>query len=254
MPHHSNPPIRARRLAAALGLAGALAAAGAPAGAQRSAPRGTIKGHVKLLGKLPGNPIIRMGMDPMCARINAGRRVIQETVAAAIDGSLANVFVRLEGSFPPAPPPKQPVVLDQSGCIYHPRVLGAQVGQVLQVRNSDDLIHNVHSLSATGNSFNVSEPKAGMVQSFTLRHEEVMLRIKCDIHSWMVAYVGVVPHPYFAVTNQAGAFEIDNVPPGTYMITAWQERYGPQTQKVQVKAGATATVEFTYTSTEKSPA
>src|ERR1700675_2732781 len=90
---------------------------------------GTIKGHVRLTGKLPGNPFIRMGMDPMCNKINAGKRVIQETVVATIDGSMANVFVRLQGNFPETPVPAQPVTIDQRLCIYVPRVIGARVGQ-----------------------------------------------------------------------------------------------------------------------------
>jgi plastocyanin len=221
------------------------------AGAQ-AANRGTIKGHVRLNGKLPGNPVIRMGMDPMCSKINAGKRVIQETVLAALDGSLANVFVKLEGSFPQTPAPTEPVKLDQQGCVYLPRVVGARVGQTLQVHNSDELMHNVHSLSAKSNSFNVSEPKAGMMQQFKMKDEE-MLQIKCDVHSWMTAYVGIVSHPYFAVSNTAGTFEIANVPAGTHKIQAWHERYGPVTQTVQVKAGATTTVDFMYSGTEPPP-
>src|SRR2546427_6689954 len=92
---------------------------------------GTIKGHVRLTGKLPGNPIIRMGMDPMCSKMNAGKRVIQEYVVASIDGSLANVFVRLQGNVPQTPVPTQPVIIDQHGCVYTPRVIGARVGQTV---------------------------------------------------------------------------------------------------------------------------
>jgi len=232
------------------GVLGAAAIVGAPAvGRAQGAGRGTIKGHVKLLGKLPGNPVIRMGMDPMCARLNAEKRPgpVQEIVAAAIDGSLANVFVHLQGTFAPTPVPKEPVVIDQSKCLYVPRVVGAQVGQVLQVRNDDDLLHNVHSLTAKRNIFNVSEPKAGMTQQFTLKDEE-MLKIKCDVHSWMTTYVGIVSHPYFAVSGAAGTFEIPNVPAGSYSIVAWQERYGEKTQMVRVNPGATTTVEFVYQS------
>src|SRR5713101_88849 len=104
--------------------------------AEATAQTGTIKGHIGLSGKLPGNSIIRMGNDPMCAKVNAGKRVIQETVAAAIDGSLANVFVRLQGSFPQTPVPTQPVILDQHACLYAPRVVGVRVGQTLQIKNS----------------------------------------------------------------------------------------------------------------------
>lgn len=101
---------------------------GGPVVAQ-AAGRGVIKGHIRLMGKLPGNPVIRMGVDPMCARINAGKRVIQETVAASLDGSLANVFVRLQGSFPKTPIPAGPVTIDQRGCIYAPRVVRSGSGE-----------------------------------------------------------------------------------------------------------------------------
>src|SRR5258706_6746860 len=112
---------------------------------------GTIKGHVHITGKLPGNPIVRMGMDPMCSKMNAGKRVLQEYYVATIDGSLGNVFVRLQGNFPATPVPTQPVVIDQKGCVYAPRVVGARVGQTVQVRNSDALTHNVDALSAKNN-------------------------------------------------------------------------------------------------------
>src|SRR5580693_7248172 len=209
--NHHDP----RRLSRVLGpLAACLIAVVAADGpgrtaAAQAAARGTIKGHIRLTGKEPGNPIIRMGMDPMCARINTGKRVIQEAVLASLDGSLANVFVQLGGTFPQTPVPTAPVTIDQSACLYHPRMLGARVGQMLQVKNSDELLHNVHGLSARGNGFNISEPKAGMVQQFKLKDEEI-LRLKCDVHSWMTAYVGIVNHPYFAVTDAGGVFQIAN--------------------------------------------
>ena len=236
-------------------LLGAIVAIGGHdrAGAQAAA-RGTIKGHIRLMGKLPGNPIIRMGKDPMCAKINAGKRVIQETVVASADGGLANVFVHLQGSFPQTPVPTAPVSIDQHGCIYAPRIVGARVGQMLQIRNSDQLLHNVHGMSARDNGFNIGQPLAGMVQQFRLKDEEIMLRLKCDVHSWMTAFVGVVSHPYFAVSHDAGAFEIDNVPAGTYTIQAWHEQFGPLKQTVRVKAGAPTTVDFSYTGSEKAAA
>jgi plastocyanin len=173
---------------------------------------------------------------------------------ASVDGSLANVFVRLQGTFPQTPVPTEPVVIDQRACIYIPRVVGARVGQTLQLQNSDNWLHNVHGLSSRGNGFNVSEPKAGMIQRFQLKDEELMLRIKCDVHSWMTSYVGIVTNPYFAVSNEKGTFEIASVPAGSYSIQAWHERYGPVTQTVRVRAGAAATVELTYTGNEKPPA
>jgi plastocyanin len=207
---------------------------------------GAIRGHVRVKGKLPGNPVIRMGMDPMCAQLNAGKRPVQEIVAATADGSLANVFVSLQGSFPASPVPAEPVTIDQRACVYVPRVVGARVGQTLQVRNSDELLHNVHGVSARSNGFNVSQPRAGIVQQVSLKEEEVMLRVTCDVHRWMTAFVGVVSHPYFATSSVAGTYTIDNVPAGTYTIQAWHEHYGVVTQKVAVAAGSTSTIDFAY--------
>jgi len=213
---------------------------------------GTIKGHVHLSGKLPGNPIIRMGMDPMCSKINAGKRILQEYVVATVDGSLANVFVRLQGNVPQTPISTQPVIIDQRRCVYAPRVVGVRAGQVLQIKNSDALMHNVHGLSGKDNSFNVGQPAAGMVYQWKAKNEEIMVHLKCDIHNWMNAYIGVVTNPYFAVSDTMGTFQIDKVPPGTYTLQAWHERFGALTKTITVKAGAATTVDFTYTGNEKS--
>ncbi len=207
---------------------------------------GAIRGHIRVNGKLPGNPVIRMGMDPMCAKLNAGKRPVQEIVAATADGSLANVFVSVQGSFPASPVPAEPVTIDQRACFYVPRVVGARVGQTIQVRNSDEVLHNVHGVSAHGNGFNVSQPKAGIVQQLQLKNAEIMLPITCDVHRWMTAFVGVVAHPYFATSGVAGTYTIAYVPAGTYTIQAWHERYGVVTQKVQVTAGSTSAVDFAY--------
>jgi plastocyanin len=193
-----------------------------------------------------------MGMDPMCSKSNAGTRVVQEYVVAALDGSLANVFVRLQGNFPATPVPSQPVTIDQRGCVYGPRVVGVRVGQTLQIKNSDAFEHNVHGYSGKANSFNVSQSTAGRVYSFTPKNEEVMLHVQCDIHKWMTAYVGVVSNPYFAVSDPAGNFQIDKVPAGTYTIQAWQEKYGFVSKTITVKAGAATTIDLTYTGEKSS--
>ena len=212
---------------------------------------GTIKGHIRLTGKLPGNPIIRMGMDPMCSKMNAGKRVIQEFVVAAADGSLANVFVRLKGNFPQTPVPTQPVVIDQAGCVYTPRVVGARVGQTVQIKNSDPLLHNVDALSGQKNGFNIAQPRAGLVYEFKPKNEEIMLHLKCDVHNWMNAYIGIVSNPYFAISNAMGNFQIDKVPPGTYTIEAWHERFGLVSKMITGKPGVPTTFDFTFASNEK---
>ena len=224
-------------------------------GVQPPPPRsGAINGRIHLVGPAPGNPVIRMGADPLCARLNSGTRVVQEAVVVSADGGLANVFITLDGAFPESAAPTSPVTLDQAGCVYFPRVVGVRVGQALAVQNSDQLMHNVHGVSAVDNGFNISQPTAGIVRQFPMTGEETMLRLLCDVHRWMTAYVGVVSHPYFAVSGEDGAFDVLGVPPGTYTVRTWHERFGPLTQTVSVTAGATTTVDFEYTGTEKPPA
>jgi plastocyanin len=241
---HEVPKVRlcARTVAVAL-MTGVLAL-----NAIGQTSTGTIKGRIALTGKAPGNSFIRMGVDPKCSALNAGHRVIQESAMVTADGSVANVFVRLDGAFPRIAVPTDPIVIDQRACIYRPRVIGVRVGQTLQIRNDDDLLHNVHSSSAVGNSFNVGEAKAGIVFSFTPHAEEVMMPLGCDVHRWMTAYVGVVSHPYFSVSGPDGTFIIAKVPAGTYPIKTWHERFGELTKKVTVKPGGTTTIDFAYTS------
>ena len=221
------------------------------AGQPGASGAGSIKGRVRLAAPPPGNPIIRMGMDPRCAAATRGKRIVQDAVVTSEDGGLANAFVHLTGSFPDAPKASGVVTIDQQNCIYRPRVIGARVGQTIQFRNSDQTLHNVHSLSRASNDFNVGQPIRRHVFSFAPKREEVMLYIKCDVHRWMTAYVGVVDHPYFAVSSEHGTFTIDAIPPGRHTIQVWHERYGTLTESVDVTAGSTALVEFVYTGSEK---
>ena len=217
-----------------------------PAPSPPTGESGTIQGRIRLDGELPGNPIIRMGVDPLCSRLTEGKQIVQETVRTAPDGSLANVFVQLEGTFPETPIPDEPVVIDQSDCVFVPRVVGVRAGQVVQITNSDPLLHNLNSQTSTVNEFNVGQPIQGMVFEVRLEEEEGMLRILCDRHRWMTEYVGVVSHPYFAVTDLGGTFTMADVPVGIHTIQAWHEEYGVLTATVTVEAGGIATADFTY--------
>jgi hypothetical protein len=135
--------------------------------------------------------------------------------------------------------------------MYTPRVVGARSGQTLKIVNTDPLVHNVHSHSTKGNTFNFTQPKAGMSNDVKLKGPDVVMRVGCDVHSWMVAYVGVEEHPYYDVSGTDGAFKIGGVPAGRYAIRVWHERFGQLTQMVTVAAGKTATVNFAYTGNEK---
>jgi plastocyanin len=212
-----------------------------------AAAGGTIKGRIKFTGAEPGNRVIRMGMDPMCAAVNRGKQVVNEIYTVGDDNTVGNVFVKVEGSFPAALVPSQPVEIDQRACVYTPRVVGARVGQTLRVKNSDNWLHNVHTDSSKRNGINQSTPLAGMDVKLVLKDEE-MLRVGCDVHRWMTAWVGVVSHPYFAVSDgKGGTYTIANVPAGHRTITAWHEAFGTLTKAVDVKDGQTSTVDFVYT-------
>jgi plastocyanin len=215
---------------------------------------GTIQGHVKLTGPAPANPPIRMGADPLCAKLarESGKRPVQELVVTNGAGGLANAFVELQGTFTNVPAaPKDPVVIRQQGCVYSPRVVGIRVGQTLRLVNADTLLHNLHAISAKGNGFNHTQPQSGAVDNFVMKAAETMVHMTCDVHSWMSAWIGVETHPYFAVSGADGSFTIANAPAGRHTIRAWQERFGWITKTVDVKPGATTTVELSYTGAEK---
>jgi hypothetical protein len=165
------------------------------------------------------------------------------------NGTLRNVFVYvktgLEGKV--FPPPRTPVILDQHGCAYQPRVLGMQARQPLLIRNSDDTLHNVHAMPTRSKEFNVGQPNKGMETTRTFTTPEVMVKFKCDVHPWMAAYIGVLDHPYFAVTGADGDVRIPELPPGTYEFEAWHETYGTKTQRVTLAPGETKELTFTFT-------
>jgi plastocyanin len=213
--------------------------------------QGVVEGHVKLTAVPKPNRPIPMGADPNCLQLNAGKRVVQETVVRAADGGLANVFAYVKGSFAGAAGTTPAASIDQRGCTYHPRVQGARVGQTLEVKNSDPTLHNIHSMTTKNNAFNTGQPTAGMVFKTQLKSEEVMLHVKCDVHPWMTGYIGVVNHPYYAVSDPTGTFRIAGVPAGKQTIVVWHEQYGPLTQTVDVKSGATTVANFAYAGTEK---
>ena len=136
--------------------------------------------------------------------------------------------------------------IDQRGCVYYPRVLGVRVGQTLEIRNSDNLLHNVHSVTEHENQFNFGQARAGVVNTFKMKNEEIMMRLGCDVHRWMESYIGVLNHPFYSVSGTDGSFTIKGLPAGTYTIEAWHEKYGAQTANVTVTDGQAATNDFTF--------
>lgn len=214
-------------------------AAAAPADAA------TITGLVKFEGAPPAMPNIPMGADPSCTAAHPTPVKAQDVVVGA-DGSLANVFVYVKDYNGPTPAPAGPAMLDQVGCQYTPHVSGVQVGQTLNIKNSDPTLHNVHALAKANKEFNVGQPVQGMVTEKKFDKPEVMIRVKCDVHGWMSSYIGVLSHPFFGTSSEAGAFTIANLPPGTYTLEAWHEKFGTQTQQVTVGAKETKPINFTF--------
>jgi plastocyanin len=212
------------------------------------ATAGTLTGRVVFSGTPPAPSHINMAADPTCLQAN-GPDAHTESVLVGPNGGLQNVFVYVKDGLDPAytfDTPTTAVQLAQKGCRYEPRVLGVQVGQPIEIINDDDTVHNVHALPVKNQEFNVMEPVQGMRMTQTFTVPEVMVRLKCDVHGWMIGYVGVMASPFFAVTKPDGTFEIKGLPPGTYTIGAWHEKFGTQTAQVTIAPGQTQTVSFTY--------
>ena len=222
----------------------ASAPAEAPAAAPAPAGGGSISGVVTYANGDPDTQI-SMDADPVCSGLHEGPVMTQQVEAT--DGNLANVFVYLkEGVTGSYPAPADAVVLDQVGCTYVPHVAGVQTGQKVVIRNSDPTLHNVHALPTANPEFNQGQPFQGMELEKTFDKAEVMMRFKCDVHPWMSAFMGVVNHPFFAVSGADGSFTIDNVPPGDYVLEAWHETGGTKTQNVTVTDGGDVAVAFDF--------
>jgi hypothetical protein len=187
---------------------------------------GDVTGKVTLKGTPP--PEKTIAFDDTCSKLNPTVTTTRHYVVGK-DNGLANVFVYiskgLEGK--KFTPPTQAVELNQQGCNYQPYVSGVMVGQPVVIKNSDPIMHNIHALpKADGNTeFNFAQPSQGDVNDSkwvtSIKAPEVLVKLKCDVHPWMFAYIGVQNHPYFAVTDKDGNFKIANVPAGSYTLTAY---------------------------------
>ncbi len=208
---------------------------------------GTLNGKALFNGKKPPQKQIDMDEEPSCAKLHQSA-VFDEVIKINNNGTLANVFVYikqgLEGK--KFEPPADPVLIDQQGCWFNPRVLGIQVGQTLRVSNSDPLTHNIHPLAQVNRDWNQSQAPGAAPLNRRFAQPEVMIRVKCNIHSWMHAWIGSVAHPYFAVTGEDGSFQLRNVPPGNYTIEAWQEGLGRREQQVTLEPSEVREIDFKF--------
>jgi len=229
---------------------GDVAADGEPADGEPAAPAvdpaeaATISGMIHFEGEPPAPEPIDMSEEPACAE-KYDTEPVKEPVVAS-DGRLANVFVYVKAGLPDRDwPVGETVVLDQEGCRYVPHVLALQTGQTLAIENSDGILHNINTTPEVNRGFNISQP-VEMTTEREFGQPEVMIPVKCDVHGWMEAYIGVQDHPYMAVSGPDGSFTIENLPPGTYTIETWHEVYGVQTAEVTVAARETGEAMFTY--------
>ena len=228
---------------------GASNEAGAPPPAPAAAPAGSasVTGTVKFTGTAPANPPIDMSEEAACKGKHTGG--VTDPQIVVNNGNLGNVFVYVKSGLPAGATftaPTEPAVIDQDGCLYKPRVFGVMVGQPIEIRNSDPVLHNIKAVPAANRGFNISQPTEGMKTTRTFDTPEVMVPLECNVHGWMNAYVGVMSHPYFAVSGEDGTFRITGLPAGTYEIEAWHEKLGTQTMSVTVTDGGTATADFSF--------
>jgi plastocyanin len=214
-----------------------------------STTTGDVAGKVVFTGTPPPVDVIRVGIDAVCAQ-GAGANVQSQAVLIGKDGALQNAFVYVKDGLDPSysfDVPTSPVTLNQKGCRYEPRIFGVRAGQPVDIVNSDATMHNIHALPMTNQEFNLGEPSQGTRMQKTFTVPEVMVRFKCDVHAWMSAYVGVMAHPYFAVSAADGTFTLKGLPPGTYTVEAWHEKFGTRTAKVTVTTHQTQATDFSFT-------
>lgn len=206
-----------------------------------------ITGTVSFEGTAPAAEPIDMSEEPTCAEKHPDGAMRQQVEVAG--GGLANVYVYVKSGLGDRnfPTPSAPVTLDQNGCEYAPHILAIQVGQPLEIVNSDGILHNINTQPTVNRGFNISQPVV-METSREFSQPEVMIPVKCDVHGWMEAFIGVQSHPYAGVSGADGSFSLADLPPGEYEIEAWHELYGTQSQTVTVGVKETAEVNFTFSS------
>jgi plastocyanin len=204
-----------------------------------------IDGEVDFTGTPPQPGKLHREADPFCART----QVLDPTVLVD-GGKLVNVWVHVTRGAPDSPPPAGTVDIDQSDCMYQPRVTAAVVGQKIATANFDPTLHNVHVSVGGATLLNRGMPNEKAPAILTVASAEGVMRWRCDVHPWMRGYVGVSRNALQAVTDQSGNFHIENVPPGRYTIESWHEKLGAKSQEVTVDPGRRANVVFKYDGTE----
>jgi plastocyanin len=208
----------------------------------------SITGTITFDGKAPALKPLAMDADPDCAKKHTAP-VPNEMLALGTGNTMGNVMVWVSKGLPAGktyPAPTTPVTIDQHGCQYKPHVMGIMVGQPYKILNSDGILHNIHTLPKVNSAFNKGMPATVKEVTTNFPKPEAMFHIKCDVHPWMSAYLGVFTNPFYSVTNTDGKFTISGLDPGTYEITAWHEKLGTQTATITVGANETKSQNFKF--------
>jgi len=210
------------------------------------ATAGSVTGKVSFEGEAPKPRQIRMDAEASCAALHK-EPVYAEEIVVNENKTLQYVFVYVKEGLGDKvfETPTEPATLDQKGCKYLPHVFGVQTNQQVKILNSDPTTHNIHPVPANNREWNTSMSPGGQPLDRTFAREEIMIPVKCNVHPWMKSYIGVVKHPFFAVTGKDGSFAIKGLPPGEYTIEAWHEKLGTAIQKVTVGAQESKTADFT---------
>ncbi|MGZ4974931.1 MAG: hypothetical protein ACXWDN_19400, partial [Limisphaerales bacterium] len=189
---------------------------------------------------------IPIRFDATCGSFHP-RRATTTRYVVSRDGGLANVFVYISKGAEQlkVEPAVAPVLLEQKDCMYQPYVFGAMVNQPIQIKNSDPILHNVHALPKRENEFNFAQPLQGQVDERAFTKPELFIKIKCDVHDWMLSYVSVLSHPFFAVTDTNGFFQLPSgLPPGKYELTAAHLKAGTASQTILLKKSNNVRLDF----------
>lgn len=205
-----------------------------------------VVGAVRFGGAAPAPVSVTLAGDPTCAALHPGGLVLAPVRVA--DGLVADAFVYVKSGLEDRvfAVPEKPVVIDQRGCLFVPAVAGAQVDQPIRFLNGDDTIHNVHGTPAASAGWNFAMPRRGATRTLTITEPEVMVEVRCEVHPWMRAHLGVLPHPYFAVTGADGRFALARLPAGRYVLAVWHAYLGTRERAVTLEPGARAEVDFDF--------
>ena len=206
---------------------------------------GSITGTITFEGKAPKMKPLKVDADPICVANNEIAPKKEWLILDENKGVKNALIFITEGLNIDYSPPEEPVVIDQKGCIYSPHVVGIMAGQQLDILNNDGTLHNIHALPKVNKEFNKAQPRSKKKLSVKFEKPEAPFKIKCDVHPWMGAYIGVFDHPCFAVSGDDGTYIISDLKPGEYVIEAWHEKLGSQTANVTVSDSA-AHQDFTF--------